>query len=192
MIFSLKKKVSLYDFCYELYAVMFSSEVDFNVVKKEMVLSNEEYKKIEEQAPYLRAIIFQFLISEYCNKKKLNYSDFEIGRICAKSMTVVMLNKFGKSKDEAEDFVQNYLWGFENFCKYFESLKREEKENGLFFHLCLYFSRTIEKQCFTEQQRMRGLTAFDITKQIYRNLEKTLKGVTRHYAIKEYSENEQK
>jgi len=137
-----KKKVSLYDFCCELYPAMFSAEADFSVIKRGRVLSDAEYRKIEEQIPHLRAIVFQFLISEYCNKGKLNYSDSEIGRICAKSMTVVMLNKFGKNKDEAEDFIQNYLWGFENFAKYFESLKAEEREGGVFF-TCVFTSQKL-------------------------------------------------
>lgn len=53
-----------------------------------------------------------------------------------------MLNKFGKNKDEAEDFIQNYLWGFENFAKYFESLKAEEREGGVFF-TCVFTSQKL-------------------------------------------------
>lgn len=186
----LKKKISLYDFCCEFYPAMFSTEVDFSVIKKEMILSDDELRRIKEHVPYLRAIIFQFLISEYCNKKKLNYSDYEVGRICGKSMTAVMFGKLGKSKDEADDFIKNYLWGFENFSKFFASLKKEEKEKGAFFHLCIYFSKTIEEKCLTVKQRARGFTAFDLTKQIYRNLEKAFNDVLKHYAIKEYSVNE--
>lgn len=184
MLFS-KSQLTLYDLSYYLHEALIKiPEYDFSLLNPKGILTQEEETYINEFIPYFRFLVVQFLISDYCYKERLPYSDEEVGTINAKSFYSVLHHMAEKTDDEiitASEIIQNE---FDCFIEYFSKYSDQDlQKQGIYFYLCSYFASKVEDQSGEEVQRLRNSTIFDLAKQIYKVVEDTFNVYTKSVKI---------